>query len=147
MSKSLVEAADRKSRLRAILFGFATLVFLFVQVITHPVFDNEAYSHGWRYYSWAFNVALLLACLGGGGGLMNRPQLRALINDDVARSHYQTACKVGFWIAMVVGLGLYGVPAFTALSGKQVGYLIVTLASAGALLTFSWLEYRAHNDA
>ena len=146
-SKSLVEVADRKSRLRATLFAFATLAFLVVQVVTHPVFDNEPYSHGWRYYAWAFNAVLLLICLGGGGGFMNAPRLRALIHDEVAREHNRTACKAGFWISMLTALGVYCVPAWQSLSGRQATYLVITIGTSTAMLAFAWLEYRSHGDA
>jgi len=145
--KSVIEVADQKSRLRAILFAVATLVFIAVQFLTHPVFDNEPYAHGWRQYAWLLNIVLLLACLGGGGGIFNPRQLRELINDDVARSNYRAACKIGFWLAMLAGLVLYSVPPFQSLSGRQVSYLVVSIAASAALLVFAWLEYRAHADA
>jgi hypothetical protein len=146
-TQSLVEVADRKSRLRAILFAFATLVFLLVQLVTHPAFNNEPYSHGWRMYAWAFNAGLLLLCLGGGGGFMNSAALRALIQDEVARAHNRAACTAGFWVAVVSALVLYSVPAFQSFTGRQVSYVVVTLSAATALLVFSWLEFRAHADA
>ncbi len=144
---SLVELADRKSRLRATLFAAATLVFLGVQILTHPPFAGEAYDHGWRMYAWAFNVALLLACLGGGGGIMNRRELRELIQDDVARTNNRSACTFGFWVAAIVSLALYAIPTFRAFNGHQVAWLVITLSSSSALLAFSWLEFRAHADA
>jgi hypothetical protein len=49
---------------------------------------------------------------------MNPIQIRALINDEVAQMHNRRACTVGFWLSMLAGL-----------------------------LTFAWLEYRAHADA
>jgi protein-S-isoprenylcysteine O-methyltransferase Ste14 len=145
--KSLVELADRKSRLRATLFAAATLCFLAVQILTHPPFAGDAYTHGWRMYAWAFNVALLLLCLGGGGGYMNSRALRALIQDEVARRNNRTACTVGFWIAAVASLALYTIPKFQAFTGQQVAWIVVTLSSSAALLSFSWLELRAHSDA
>jgi hypothetical protein len=145
--ESLVEVADRKSRLRAVLFAVATIVFLFVQVITRPAFSTGSYAHGWRMYAWAVNAAVLLLLLGGGGGFMNRAPLRALLNDEVAQSHYRTACKAGFWIAMLCGLVLYVVPAFASFTGHQVSYVVVSLGTVTALLTFAWLEYRSHGDA
>jgi hypothetical protein len=144
--RSEIEVADRKSRQRSILFAWATVVFLFVQVITHPAFSGEAYAHGWRRYAWALNAVLLLMLLGGGGGIMNSPRVRALINDDVAKENNRTACKVGFWVAMLCALALYVIPAFQSFTGAQVSYLVVTLGAGAALLTFSWLEYRAHSD-
>jgi protein-S-isoprenylcysteine O-methyltransferase Ste14 len=116
-SQSMVDLADHKSRLRATLFGAATLVFLGVQVLTHPPFFNEAYSHGWRMYAWAFNAALLLVCLGSGGGVFNRRELRTLIQDDVARRNNRIACTVGFWIAAISGLALYAIPGFQSFTG------------------------------
>jgi ABC-type microcin C transport system permease subunit YejB len=147
LSQSLVEIADRKSRLRAVLFAAATLVFLLVQAITHPVFDGGAYARGWRLYAWLFNAALLLACLGAGGGFANRRPLRVLIHDEVAQSHNRTACKAAFWVVMIASLALYVLPVFRSFTGLQVSYVIVTLGTATALLTFSWLEFQSHADA
>ena len=120
---------------------------MLVQVITHPPFDNEPYAHGWRVYAWALNEALLLACLAAGGGLFNSRQLRALIDDDVARSNNLKACKLGFWVAMLTGLVLYSLPRLAELSGRQAIYLISTAGASSALLAFSWLEHRSHADA
>jgi hypothetical protein len=145
--KSLIELADRKSRLRAPLFAAATLVFLFAQILTHPPFAGAQYSHGWRAYAWAFNVALLLLCLGGGGGYLNSRALRALIQDEVARRNNRAACTVGFWVAAILSLALYTIPRFQAFTGQQVAWIVVTLSSSAALLAFSWLEHRAHSDA
>ena len=145
-SRSLVELADRKSRQRAVLFGVAAVIFLVVQVITRPAFATGSYAHGWRLYGWAFNAALLLMLLGGGGGL-NTTQLRALIHDEVARSHNRSACKAGFWMAMLAALALYVVPWFQSFTGHQVSYVVLTLGTATALLTFAWLEFRSHVHA
>jgi len=147
VTKSLVDVADRKSRLRAVLFGFAALVFLMIQFITHPVFGADEYAHGWRLYAWLVNAVLLLMCLGGGGGFANSRPLRALIHDEVAQSHNRTACKAGFWVAMLCAVVLYAVPAFQSFTGLQVSYVIVTLSTVTALLTFSWLEFRSHANA
>lgn len=146
-SSSLIEIADRKSRQRAMLFALAAVIFLFVEILTHPAFDNAAYAHGWRAYAWAFNALLLLLCLGGGGGILNSTQIRALIQDDVAISNNRAACTLGFWVAMITGLVLYCLPAFQWFSGRQVCFVVVTLATTSAMLRFSWLEYRAHADA
>ena len=147
-NKSMIEIADRKSRQRAILFGAATLIFLGVQVMVRPVVGaTDAYQQGWRAYSWAFNIALLLMCLGGGGGIFNPARLRALINDEVAQLNYRRACSFGFWVSMLTGLSVYVVPALTTLNARETTYLVVTLGASAAMLLFSWLEYRAHADA
>ena len=146
-ANSAVEIADRKSRQRAILFAFATLVFLGVQVLVHPMFGNPEYATGWRMYSWTFTIALLLMCLGGGGGWANPKPVRDLINDEVARNNYRTACKQGFWAAMVLGLAIYVVPEARAWTGGQVAYVLVSVPASVAMLAFSWLELRSHADA
>ena len=147
MSNSLIDIADRKSRKRALLFAVATVIFLAVQIVTRPNFTEGEYSHGWRLYAWAFNAALLLLCLGGGGGFMNSKQIRALIHDDVARTNNRIACTAGFWVAMVSALATFVIPGFQGMTGLQVGYIVVTLSASAALLAFSWLEFRAHADA
>ena len=145
-AKSVVELADRKSRVRAILFAAATVTFIAVQVVVQPLFDAE-YSTGWRMYAWVVNVALLLVCLASGGGLANRRVVRDLINDEVAQSNYRMACKLGFWVAMVSALAIYVVPEWRALTGGQVAYVVVSISASAALLMFSWLELRSHADA
>jgi hypothetical protein len=146
-SKSLVEAADRKSRMRAAVFAAGTLVFLLVQVMTRPPFETAEWAQGWRLYAWMANAVLLLACLATGGGLVGNQRIRALINDEVSRNNYRTACIVGFWVVMITGLVTYVVPALQSLTGDQSMYLVVTLGTVTSLLTFSWLELRAHADA
>ena len=145
--KSIVEIADVRSRRRALGFAIATLVFVVNQVIARPAFGTAEYDHGWRMYVWALNIALLLLCVGTGGGLLNSTQIRALINDEVSRSNYRTACSLGFWIAMVIGLAIFVVPDFQSFTGKEAVYLVVTPATVVTVLIFCWLEYRAHADA
>src|SRR4051812_12930488 len=111
-AKSVVELADHKSRLRSVLFAVAGGAFLLVQILTHPAFNGEAYSHGPRKYAWAFNAALLLLLMASGGGFMNNVQLRALINDEIAQANNRRACVAGFWVAMLGSLLLYVVPTF-----------------------------------
>lgn len=75
-------------------------------------------------------MALLLLLLGGGGGFLNTAQLRALIHDEVARSHNRTACRAGFWMAMLAALALYVLPWFQSFTGQQVSYVVLTLGTA-----------------
>jgi hypothetical protein len=144
--KSAVDVADRKSRLRAVLFGAATVIFLIVQLITRPAFSTADYAHGWRQYAWALNAVALLICFSFGSGIFNSTQVQALMNDDVARSNYRTASVVAFWLSVLSAILLFIVPSFETLSGKQVSYLITTIATAAALLTFSWLEIKSHKE-
>jgi hypothetical protein len=146
-SKSLIEAADRKSRLRPILFALATLVYLLVQIITRPGFGIGDYVHGARAYAWVVNAVLLLLCLSGVATRLGTREMRNLVDDDVARMNQRTACAAGFWVTVGWCLTSFIVPALRQMTGPQATYLAVTIGTAAAMLTFSWLEYRAHADA
>jgi hypothetical protein len=146
VAKSVIELADRKSKLRAILFALAGGSFLLVQFLTHPAFAGDAYTHGWRKAAWAFNAGLLLLLMASGGGIMHNVQLRALINDEIAQANNRRACVAGFWMAMILALVLYLVPAFNNLTGAQATYVIITAGTSVAVLMFAWLEYRSHAE-
>jgi VanZ family protein len=146
-SKSIVERAHKQSRVRAIFFAVATLYFLGLQFVTRPAFTDSAYAHGWRLYAWALNAVLLLLCLATGGGLLRNTQIRALMNDELSRANYRTSCITGFWVAISTSLVIFVVPALQTLTGHQAGYLVITIATVTAMLTFSWLEYRSLADA
>ena len=146
-SRQLVDVAERASRKRAIGFAVATLVFVIVQLFGRPVFvAGEQIAGGPRLYLWVINAAVLLLCLLTGGGLMNRRQIRTLINDEVARSHYGSAVSAGFWVAMTVALAFFVVPALQVRTAAEAVYAVVTSSVVVAMLLFSHLEYHAHGD-
>ena len=148
-SRDLVEIADRNSRKRAIIVAAAAIVFVAGQALGRPAFSDTADRalYNMRTGAWALNVVLLLAFLATGGGLLNNPQIRALVNDEVSRANYRTSIVAGFWVAMTSALVLYLVPVFATLTGRQTLYLVLTLSVAVASLTFAYLELRAHRDA
>ena len=139
-----VEFADRKSRRRPIATALAAAYFLGIQWLVHPSFGAAGPRN--REYGWAANAAVLLLLLLPGVGFIWGSRIRQLINDDVARAHARTATVAAFWLTMVLALGLFLLPASAAWTARQAVYLLVTPAVAGALLLFSWLEWRAHRD-
>src|ERR671937_2939070 len=107
-SKTPVEIADRMSRKRAVLVAVAALVFLAAQVVSRPFFGAAGdTAHRAKIDAWAVNAVALLVLLATGGGLLNRRQIRALVNDEVARSNYRTAVVAGYWVAMTTAMALY----------------------------------------
>ena len=142
--RSPVEFADRKSRLRPLLSAFVAVYFLVIQPFAGPRFEPGASPA--RGLGWAIQAATLLLLLLPVVGLMWGRRIRELINDDVARLHLRTATSAGFWMAMVLALGLFVLPASAEWSARQVIYVVVTPATGGALLLFSWLEWRATRD-
>ena len=146
-SKSPVELADQVSRRRAIAVALAAAVFLIIQIVTRPVFNSEPETaHLSRVIMWAVNAAALLLLLFTGGGLAQKKEIRALVNDEVTRMHYKSAVATGYWTAMIIAMGLYALSGYRNLTAREAIYLIVTPSVGLALLAFSWLELRAHRD-
>ena len=143
-SQTTIEIADRMSRRRAIGCALAALAFLVVQLVARPFFPTS--SPTMSTDMWALNAVVLFLLLATGGGLFNRTQLRVLVNDEVSQLHYRTSVVGAFWTAMTLAMLLYLLPAFSALSGREVVYLVVTTSAIVSLSTFSWLELRAHRD-
>ena len=147
-SSNTVEIADRYSRKRAIILAVGAAVFLGVQLIA-PAYFRGGPDETFRVqrFLWSVNAVVLMLVLLTGGGIANSRPIRALVNDEVSRSNYRTSILAGYWIAMVVAMGLYVVPTFATLSARETIYAIVTSSVAVASLTFAWLEFRAHRDA
>lgn len=142
-----IELADRFARRRPLGFALAALSFLIVQIIVRPVFRSDGYAaSGWRAYAWVVNAVLLLCMLLPLGGAFWGARVRALVNDDVARMHARAATTVGFWLAMILALGMYVLPATQGFTAREAIFLIVTPATGTTVLTFAWLEARANRD-
>ena len=146
--QSPVEVADKVSRKRALAVAIAAGVFLLIQVVTRPVFNSEPdTAHLSRLIMWALNAAALLLLLYTGGGLMQKREIRALVNDEITRANSRSAVNVGYWIAMTIAMGLYALAGYRDLTAREAIYLIVTPSVGIALLAVSWLELRAPRDA
>jgi cell division protein FtsW (lipid II flippase) len=147
-SKSPVEIADRVSRKRAKGVAFAAIAFVVIQIIIRPFLASDPGStHQTTIDWWAVNAVVLLALLATGGGLLNTPSIRALVNDEVSHTHYRTAVVAGYWVAMTTAMGIYFVSRYEGVTARNAAYLIVTSSVVVALLVFSYLELRAHRDA
>ncbi|HEY4954051.1 MAG TPA: hypothetical protein VII02_04120 [Gemmatimonadaceae bacterium] len=148
-SRTPVEIADVYSRKRAIVFAAAAVVFLLIQVVARPFFAAGAATANLLTpgVMWAINVIFLLLCLATGGGILNRSEIRALVNDEVSDRNYKTSAIAGFWVAMATAIGLYFLPIAESFTARGVVYIIVTPSVAVAVLVFSYLELRAHRDA
>jgi hypothetical protein len=144
---SNVELADRIARRRVTGMTAATVAFLAVQIVARPVFRSDAYAaSGLRSYLWAVNAGALLLLLLPIGGYVWGRRVRELVNDEVSRQNSRRATAAAFWLAMIIGLGIYVLPAIRGVSAREAAYLVVTPATAFALLAFAWLESRALRD-
>jgi ABC-type Fe3+ transport system permease subunit len=92
--------------------------------------------------AWALLSAVLLAGLVTGGFWLRKPELRAMLNDELSRAHRADALRIGFILAMVAGIALYVVGTAVALSDREVIHLIVSVGIGTALIRFGMLERR-----
>jgi hypothetical protein len=147
-SQSPVEIADRLSRKRAWVVAAAAIAFLGAQLLNLPYLEPRPEMHRIKFDMWALNATLLLIALAGGARpWLKSREIRALMYDEVTRSHMRTATVVGFWVAMATAMGLYWLPSSERLSASAAVFMIVTASVVIALLAFAWLEHRAHRDA
>jgi hypothetical protein len=136
--------ADAKSRIRPRITAFAAVYFAAVLPFLQPAFASSATPA--RRLAWVLlATTLLLSLLPVPGWIWGR-RVRLLINDEVSRAHARAATAAGFWISMLVALSLFVLPAGASLTSRQAIYVVVTPAITGALLFFSWLEWRANRD-
>lgn len=146
----MVEKADVMSRRRAVLLLVAVVVFLGVQLLIRPIHSGPGGESPQRLLNgWAINVIalMLLLVIRLQGGLLNRREIRNLINDDVSREHHREAINGGFWVAMIGAMTVFFLPAFKSYTAREGSYLIVTAAVGFSLLKFCYLEFRAHRDS
>ncbi len=146
-SRSPVEIADQFSRRRVTMVAIATLVFLGVQLIAGPFWGAR---RGTPYISeigWGINAFVLLLMLAIGSRLLRNRRIRSLVDDEVSRHNRVMGIVVGYWVAMTAAMGLYLATTFKDLTAREALYLVVTPSVGVALLTFCYLEWRAHRDA
>lgn len=54
---------------------------------------------------------------------------------------------VCYWVPMATAVTAYIVASFRTFTARKAIYLFVTFSVVTPLLTFAYLEYRAHSDA
>jgi len=94
--------------------------------------------------AWVAWALALLALLATGGGIFRGREIRKLMDDESTRANRNQAYAVGFWLAMGTTITIYGLTAFDTIAPRESLHLIVTIAVAGALVTFGYRERRDH---
>lgn len=142
-SRKTVEKADAMSRKRPILLFAATLIYILVQTFTRPM-SVASPKHAPLMWAASSIIFMLLLITRLQGGLLNSPQVRALINDEVSRDNHRTAVVGGFWAAMISAMILFFTNAGLIYTARDAAYVIVTAAVGFAMLEFCFLEFRAN---
>lgn len=147
MTGSDIETADRLSRRRAWLLPVLAILFLSGQAIyaLGPPWPSRSVDQ-LKVAAWLLWASTLLFLLATGGVPFRSREVRALLDDETTRRHRGSAYAVGFWIAVATSMGIYLLTAFDGVKPREAIHIIVTAAIAGALLTFGFLEHRAHRN-
>src|ERR1044072_8125274 len=94
-----VYRAERNSRARAAIMALLAAVMTFNSTLglDNPANDAATFRGGF----WLLTIALAVAILATGGGLMLNARMRALMNDELARDNRRRALTFGFYAAML----------------------------------------------
>ncbi len=137
---TVIETAERKSRLRAAsfyLFSALSLSTLWLSM-TRP--DSDFLRGLWMGLSFAAAANLLPLAR----WLKPRNPVARLLDDEGTREHRRMSCTAGFWAAIVSSLS---VATAVEMSAPLVAFdavrVVSTAAIAAALISFATLELRA----
>ena len=142
VEQTISEQADRLSRRRARVLPVLAIFYLAQQAtfFSSPL-GTRPVDH-FKIGAWAAISAVLLAALITNGFWLRKPELRAMLNDELSRAHRADALRIGFVLAMIAGIILYVVGTAVPLSDREVIHLIVSVGIGAALIRFGMLERR-----
>lgn len=130
--------AEQKSRARAWVMGLLALVVAINSTfgLDNPANDAATFRGG----MWLLTIALALAVLASGGGLMLNRRLRTLMNDERSQANRARAFATGFFAAILVAAGLYAVTWSTPIDVRAALRLVMGLGVAAGLARYALLE-------
>ena len=137
-----VDISDRLSARRAQACIALAVVFVSAQAASFSPggFDNSAQPHEAAWTLWAATLLLLLVLA---SGLLRPPGVRQMMSDETTVDHRRRAFVAGFWGCVGASLIVFLVDLGEQISGGEAARLIVTFATASALIRFGQLERRA----
>ena len=121
------------------------IFYLAQQVAFFNSLNGERLVDHFRIGAWVALSTVLLAGVVTGGFWFRKPELRAMLNDELNRAHRADALRIGFILAMLTGIVLYVVGTAIALSDREVIHLIVSVGIGAAVIRFGMLERRGES--
>ncbi len=144
MARRDVEEADWLARVRTMLFGLMAVAFVLAGLANPPIADDPIRSVGWGVLA----VLMLVNTTGiGRGGILHRPAVRRLLEDETTREHRRTSHVAGFWAMTACALLIWLLGDRVTLSIAATMQVIVTAGICAALISFSVQEWMAMRDA
>jgi hypothetical protein len=137
---TVIETAERKSRLRAASFYLFSVLSLFTLWLSMARPESNFLRGLWMGLSFAAAANLLPLAR----WLKPRNPVAKLLDDEGTREHRRMSCTAGFWAAIISSLS---VAAAVELSAPLVAFdavrVVSSAAIAAALISFATLELRA----
>lgn len=87
--------------------------------------------------AWA---AALLTLLATGGGLFAKPEVRAILDDELARSHRAVAYRNAFWMMLAVAFAGYVAAQLMIVSARDLAHVVLSAGVIVAALTVARLN-------
>jgi ABC-type Fe3+ transport system permease subunit len=144
VERTISEQAERLARRRARMLPVLAIFYLAQQVSFFASPPGTRMVDHFKIGAWAAMSAVLLAALVTGGFWLRKPELRAMLNDELSRAHRADALATGFVLAMLAGIILYVVGTAFPMNDREVIHLIVSVGIGAALIRFGMLE--RHDD-
>jgi len=142
-SISEIEAADRLSRRRARILPAIAAIFLAQQAAYFAEPDAAVrLVDQVKIGAWLLLSVVLLLTLATGGFWLKPKRVRALMDDDAARSNRAQAQGLAFLVTMAAAILLYGFNLYEPMSGKETIHLLVSVGIVTGLFRFVYLERR-----
>lgn len=137
------DLADRLARRRARMMPVLALFFIIQQTayFSHPLTDRAVDQV--RLGAWVAMSLVILLVVSTGGFWFRKPEVRAMIDDEVTRSNRARAMESAFVSSMLTAIALFGMQAALELTAGQAIHFIVSAGLITVLLRFSILERRA----
>jgi len=139
------QAARLQRRTRRILVGSGAM-FVIWQVSYFTVFHRDAAAlrrvdlvASIGFVAWGAALLMLVAT---GGGAFRTPDVRAILDDELARAERGVAYQNAFWAVMVASLGAYLTAHLTHLPGRVLAHVIFSTGVVVAVATIAWLNRR-----
>lgn len=139
---TLAEQAERLSKRRARMLPVLAIFYLAQQVSFFSHSDTGRLVDHFRIGAWAAMSTVLLAALVTGGFWLRKPELRAMVNDELSRARRADALTTGFVLSMTSGIALYIIGTVIPMSDREVIHLIISVGIGAALIRYGMLERR-----
>ena len=137
---TIVEAAERKGRVRALGFLFLAALTCGVMILVRADPGSDFAQGLW----FGLLVGCAINLLPVKRWLRPNSAVFRLLDDEGARENRRLSCILGFWAATAGALILAVTSRYdAAIGGAEVGQMVATAGIVAAMIAFAILELRA----